>query len=67
MIYRPRRRHCTNIQKMACVDKIMSIITSSTSATFEVQVIKKLSNTEIDLKKSIAYNYLFSAVEKQSF
>ena len=61
MIYRPRRRHCTNIQKMACVDKIMSIITSGTSATFEVQVMKKLSNTEI------VYNYLFSAVEKQSF
>ena len=33
---------------------IKSVLLSNTEATFEVQFVKKLSNTEVQLKKSVA-------------
>ena len=33
---------------------IKSVLLSNTEATFEAQFVKKLSNTEVQLKKSVA-------------
>ena len=44
-----------NVQNIACLGKVMSINHKQHFATFEVQFIKKLSNTEGELKKSVAY------------
>ena len=45
----------TNIQNIACLSKIISICNKHTLATFEAQFIKKFSNTEVELKKCVAY------------
>ena len=46
---RPRHRHrCTKY-------KMMAICISTIQAIFEAQFMKKLSNTEAELKKSVAY------------
>ena len=50
IINRIRRRQCANMQNIACLGKIMSIITSSIC---EAQFMKKLSNTEPELKKYV--------------
>ena len=55
MINRPRRRQCTNIQNIACLRKIVSIIRNSTQATVQALSMKKSNNTEAKQKKCAAY------------
>ena len=43
------------VQNIAYLGKVMCINYKQHFATFEVQFIKKLSNTEAELKKSVAY------------
>ena len=52
---RPRHGHKYTKQKM-CLGIIMFIYVSSNGyGTFEAQFMKKLSNTGVELKKSVAY------------
>ena len=55
----------TNIQNIEYLGKIVLYVISNTLATCEPQFMKKLSNTEAELKKCVVYkkkpvNFLFS-------
>ena len=51
---RSRRGHKCTKDKM-CLNIIVVICINITQATFEAQSMKKLSNTEAELEKSVAY------------
>ena len=51
---RPRHVHVYSKYKM-CLSIMMVISLSNTSATVAAQFMKKLSNTEAELRKSFAY------------
>ena len=53
-INRPRPKHGPKYTKYKMCLNIMMVL-SKTQATFEVQFMKKLSNTEAEMKKSVPY------------
>ena len=56
-INRPRPRHGQRYTKYKMYLSIMMVICiKQHQATFEAQFMKRLSNTEAELKKSVAYN-----------
>ena len=56
----------TNIVNTECVSLWLCLyVFSNTDATFEAQFMKKLSNTEVELKKSIAYKKRVSLLWNQ--
>ena len=54
-INRPRHRHGHKYTKYEVCLRIIMVISSNTQAAFEAQFMKKLSNTEAQLKARVAY------------